>query len=149
VLTVGGLASLPLALGEEYGWRGYVLRRLLPLGRVNATLIVALIWGVWHTPVLLLGLNYPGQPAWAVLPLFLMTVTLTAFLFTWMYLIADQSVMVVAVMHSVLNALTDTFTSPRYLVGADPHLAGGGGLMAIGLLTILVLAVVRYSRQDV
>jgi len=29
--------------GEEYGWRGYLLPRLLPLGEIRATLVVALI----------------------------------------------------------------------------------------------------------
>jgi membrane protease YdiL (CAAX protease family) len=51
-----------LAFGEEFGWRGYLLPRLLPLGEVKAAIIVGLIWGPWHLPVLIVGLNYPGEP---------------------------------------------------------------------------------------
>jgi hypothetical protein len=42
------LSALPvtlLAFGEEYGWRGYLLPRLLPLGEIKATLLLGLIWG--------------------------------------------------------------------------------------------------------
>lgn len=57
VLVVGGVASLPLTIGEEYGWRGYLLPRLLPLGEMKATVILAAIWGIWHMPILLIGLK--------------------------------------------------------------------------------------------
>jgi uncharacterized protein len=85
VLIVGGALGLPLTIGEEYGWRGYLLPRLLPLGEVAATLMVAVLWAVWHIPILLIGLNYPNQPLWAVLPVFTVMIVLTAFPFTWLY----------------------------------------------------------------
>jgi membrane protease YdiL (CAAX protease family) len=90
VLFVGGAVTLPLAIGEEYGWRGYLLPRLLPLGEARATLVLALIWGSWHLPILLIGLNYPGQFVWAVLPVFVASVALTAFPFTWLYVASDE-----------------------------------------------------------
>src|SRR5690349_19574724 len=48
-----------LAFGEEYGWRGYLLPKLLPLGEARAATIVGVIWGLWHAPLLIAGLNYP------------------------------------------------------------------------------------------
>jgi membrane protease YdiL (CAAX protease family) len=112
VIVVGGALGLPLTLGEEYGWRGYLLPRLLPLGEIKATLIVGLIWALWHVPILLIGLNYPEQSLIRVLPVFGITVLLMAFPFTWLYVDSRASVITVAVMHSVLNATGDTFTSP-------------------------------------
>jgi membrane protease YdiL (CAAX protease family) len=44
-----------LGFGEEYGWRGYLLPRLMPLGEIPATLILGLIWSLWHFPVVLAG----------------------------------------------------------------------------------------------
>jgi membrane protease YdiL (CAAX protease family) len=44
-LMLKTLPNVPFTLGEEYGWRGYLLPRLLPLGEVRATLLVGLIWG--------------------------------------------------------------------------------------------------------
>jgi membrane protease YdiL (CAAX protease family) len=44
-LLLKTLPNIPFTLGEEYGWRGYLLPRLLSLGEIRATLLVALIWG--------------------------------------------------------------------------------------------------------
>jgi CAAX protease family protein len=47
-----------LALGEEIGWRDYLLLRLLPLGPVPAYLISGAIWALWHLPYnVVLGFN--------------------------------------------------------------------------------------------
>jgi len=40
--------------GEEFGWRGYLLPRLAPLGGISAAIITGVIWGLWHTPVIVL-----------------------------------------------------------------------------------------------
>jgi uncharacterized protein len=49
-LALAGRDNSVLARGEEYGWRGYLLPRLLPLGEVKASIILALIWAPWHLP---------------------------------------------------------------------------------------------------
>jgi hypothetical protein len=96
-------------------------------------------------------LNYPGQPLWAVLPVFTATVALTAFSFTWLYVASGGSVLVAAVMHSVLNAFGDTFTSARYIPGGNPLVVSGGGLVgaAILLATVSVGAAIRPRRTRV
>jgi hypothetical protein len=146
VLFVGGALGVPLTLGEEYGWRGYLLPRVLPLGELRATFIVAMIWALWHVPILLIGLNYPNQTLSTVLPVFALAVVLTAFPFTWLYVDSRSSVMVVAVMHAVLNATGDTFTSSKYLQG-NPLMVSAGGLVAAAILLVLVVAygVHRYA----
>ena len=59
-----------LTFGEEYGWRGYLLPKLLPLGEVKAAVIVGLIWGPWHAPILIAGLNYSGVNPFAAIGIF-------------------------------------------------------------------------------
>lgn len=49
------------ALGEEIGWRGWLLPSLRPLGTWPALLISGAVWGFWHSPLILLGYNF-GQP---------------------------------------------------------------------------------------
>ena len=149
VLVVGGVASLPLTIGEEYGWRGYLLPRLLPLGEMKATVILAAIWGIWHMPILLIGLNYPGQPLWAVLPAFIAAVALTAFPFTWLYVGSAGSVLIVAVMYSVLNALGDTFTSSRYIPGWQSAHRWRWRIVGTGILLVLVEVWSRLRRERV
>ena len=56
------------ALGEEAGWRGYMMPRLKArFGLLNGRLLGGVVWGVWHWPLMLLvgyeyGTNYLGAP---------------------------------------------------------------------------------------
>lgn len=47
-LTIGPLINMLLALGEELGWRGFLLPRLLPIGQWKVILLSGAIWGIWH-----------------------------------------------------------------------------------------------------
>jgi membrane protease YdiL (CAAX protease family) len=60
--VVFALVIAPVTFGEEWGWRGYLLPSLLPLGQWPALALSGVIWGVWHGPLILLGLNYPLHP---------------------------------------------------------------------------------------
>jgi len=150
LLIVNTAVGLVPAIGEEYGWRGYLLPRLLPLGETAATLILAVIWALWHLPILLIGLNYPGQSLVTLLPMFLVMVILTAFPFTWMFVASAHSVAVVAVMHAALNAVGDTFTSSKYIPAGNPLIVGAGGAISAALLLIVVVAfgAARRRRPD-
>jgi CAAX protease family protein len=143
VVLLNTVVGIPLTFGEEYGWRGYLLPRLLPLGEVRATLLLGTIWGLWHLPALLIGLNYPGQPLWAALLVFTVNILLLAFPFTWLFMASTGSPLVVAVMHASLNAAGDGFTSPTYIPHGNPLIVGGGGLMTAPLM--LVIVVIRYT----
>jgi hypothetical protein len=49
-LTVGVLVTAVATFGEEFGWTGYLLPKLLPLGRWRAALAYGTAWGLWHAP---------------------------------------------------------------------------------------------------
>src|SRR5215211_4943007 len=86
ILTFAGVPiGAALAFGEEFGWRGYLLPKLLPLGEVKVAVIVGLIWGPWHLPVLIAGLNYPGELIIAVLAVFFLSAMLLSLLHTRFY----------------------------------------------------------------
>jgi membrane protease YdiL (CAAX protease family) len=109
VIIGGQLLSILLApalnalftFGEEWGWRGYLLPALLPLGQWPALLISGAIWGLWHAPVILLGYNYPQHPQLGVL---LMTAfcVIIGVLFGWTRL-ATGSVWPAVIAHGALN----------------------------------------------
>jgi membrane protease YdiL (CAAX protease family) len=139
---VNTLISTPLTFGEEYGWRGYLLPRLLPLGEVRATLVLAMIWGLWHLPALLIGLNYPDQPLWAALLVFTLNILLLSFPFTWLYIESRGSPFVVAVTHAALNAAGDGFTTPAHIPTGNPLVVGGAGLISAALMLLMVA--IRY-----
>ena len=100
-----------LGFAEEYGWRGYLLPRLLPLGEVKGTLALGVIWSLWHLPPLIAGLNYPGvHPALAI-TVFCFTVILLSFPFTWLHVQAGGSVLLAALFHGSFNGEYCPFVS--------------------------------------
>jgi membrane protease YdiL (CAAX protease family) len=138
LLLVGTPIGALLAFGEEYGWRGYLLPKLLPLGEVRASLVVALTWGPWHLPVLLAGLNYPGQGLPAVLVVFLLSVAALSLLQTRLFVASGGSVLAVALLHGSLNTFSDRLTNSEHLVG-NPLIVSGGGLLLTTIVAVMML----------
>lgn len=101
-LTLAPLINTLFALGEELGWRGFLLPQLLPLGQGKAIWLSGVIWGIWHAPAILQGLNYPSQPYLGVIFMIVFCVLFGAFL-SWLYL-SSQSPWLPALAHGSLNA---------------------------------------------
>jgi membrane protease YdiL (CAAX protease family) len=113
-----------LTFGEEYGWRGYLLPKLLPLGEVKAAIIVGLIWGPWHAPLLIAGLNYAGVNPFAAIGIFTLATVALSLLFTRLVVAAGGAVLVAAVVHGSFNSFSDTLTTTDHLTG-DQLIVGG------------------------
>jgi len=119
-LTIGPLINTLFALGEELGWRGFLLPRLLPLGQWRAIALSGAIWGVWHAPAIVQGHNYPGRP---VVGIFMMIVfcVLSGAILSWLYL-RTRSPWAPALAHGSLNA---TAGLPiLFLSGVDISIGG-------------------------
>jgi len=71
-------------LGEEYGWRGYALPRLqTKLSPLSASLIIGVVWALWHLPTLLV----PGARGTTGLELWMYLLAMVAgsVIYTWLY----------------------------------------------------------------
>lgn len=101
--VIAPLLNAPFVLGEEWGWRGYLLPRLLPLGQWRALVLSGAIWGVWHAPLILLGHNYPQHPVAGVFFMIVFCV-LTGVLIGWTRL-ATGSVWPAVIIHGSINGL--------------------------------------------
>jgi membrane protease YdiL (CAAX protease family) len=143
------LIALPLTLftfGEEYGWRGYLLPRLLPLGEIRASVMLGVIWGVWHLPLLLAGLNYQGVNVWLAIIIFTFVTVALSFTYTWFYVASSGSVLVAAVYHASTNQFSDTFWVPPLLSGANPF---APSVVSAVLIMALVVVVYKLFRRSV
>src|SRR5262249_3159615 len=60
--TIGTLFRVRTAAGEELGWRGYMLTRLIDAGVHRPVLVSGLVWGLWHVPLILGGAYLVGPP---------------------------------------------------------------------------------------
>jgi uncharacterized protein len=101
--TLGPLLNTLFALGEELGWRGFLLPSLLPLGQWRAILVSGVIWGIWHAPAILQGHNYPSQPVLGIFMMTIFTILLGAIL-SWLYL-RTGSPWAPALGHGTINAV--------------------------------------------
>ncbi len=52
--------SLVLTFSEELGWRGWLQPKLAHLGFWKSSLLIGVIWGLWHAPIIVMGYNFPG-----------------------------------------------------------------------------------------
>jgi uncharacterized protein len=146
ILMVSALPVTLFTFGEEYGWRGYLLPRLLPLGEIRASILLGVIWGVWHLPLLLAGLNYPGVNVWLVIIIFTFVTVALSFTYTWFYVASSGSVLVAAVFHASTNQFSDIFWVPPLLSGANPF---APSLISAVLIMALVVVVYRVFRRTV
>ncbi|KAA0257282.1 MAG: CPBP family intramembrane metalloprotease [Chloroflexi bacterium] len=131
--------TLAAGIGEEFGWRGFLLPRLQ--SRHNALvsgLIVGVAWATWHVPLFFIeGTNqYEQRLANGMLPAILgyaMFVIVQSVQFTWLFNNTKGSVLLAAVFHGASNAWAG------YLgMGNVPF----GGILTLAGLSVLITAVV-------
>lgn len=122
--TVNGL----VALGEEHGWRGLLWERWRHLGVVRANVLIGVVWGLWHAPVVVQGYNYPGAPALGVLGMVVFCTGASTALTALREL--TGSVLPAAAAHGVLNGLAPLLL--LLLPGASPVLSGPVGVLSAG-----------------
>ncbi len=121
-----GLASVPMLalgpLGEELGWRGYLLPRLLnKLSPIAAALAVGAIWMVWHIPAFFLsGLPQNNMS----FPIFVVGGVALSVFITWLFVHARHSVLIAGIIpHAIANAWGDA-TGPMTWINAGVLVAG-------------------------
>jgi membrane protease YdiL (CAAX protease family) len=144
-LTFAPFINMLFALGEELGWRGFLLPRLIPLGQWKAMLLSGAIWGLWHAPTTLLhGYNFPQHPYLGIL---IMTIgcMLLGVILSWLT-VQTRSPWAAALGHGAFNAvagLSFLFLTP----GFDTALAGSPLGLAGWLPMIIVIALLLWRKQ--
>lgn len=128
------LALAVLTLGEELGWRGFLLHAREPLGKAPAILLTGVVWGLRHAPLVLLGYNYETTSPTSPVRMSVTGVLVGALLALLRYRSGSTWAGVVA--HGSLNASTSML-----LAGLAPRSQGVAGTL-IGWPGWVVLCVV-------
>ena len=104
ILAVAGIfTSLITALGEEIGWRGFMLPALLErVGTKKALLISSIVWAGWHIPILISGLYMPGTPVYYKVPAFVLCI-IPVSIIAGILTIKSNSVWPAAFLHAAHN----------------------------------------------
>jgi membrane protease YdiL (CAAX protease family) len=143
-LTAGELVSGVFGAGEELGWRGYMLTRLIQAGVPFPLVASGLIWGTWHLPLILSGQYATGPNPLLSAGLFLVSVTCAGVLIGWLRLWSG-SIWPAVLAHGSWNVvIQDVFD--RSTAGAEP---GGPAALWIGESGILVIAILLLSAAIV
>jgi len=101
MVPVAVVFTLPNALGEELGWRGFALPRLQERrGPLLASVVIGLFWGFWHVPAWIAWPNTEAAPL-ALLLMILNTVP-AAVVFTWLFNRTGGSLLIVVIHHAAI-----------------------------------------------
>jgi membrane protease YdiL (CAAX protease family) len=140
-LVLGGTLFALAALGEELGWRGLLLTELAPLGFWKLSLWTGLIWGIWHTPLILLGLQFPHEPVAGILT---MTAATVAWSPIYTYLtVRAKSVLAATFFHG--SFFLGVFTTV-FLAGGSEFTISPFGVVGIVSALFGIAACVAHDR---
>lgn len=138
--TLGTAAGCLSAFGEEIGWRGYMLTRLITAGVPKPVFISGLIWAFWHVPLILSRQYAAGSKPWLSAMLFVIGVVATGYLAAYLRL-RSGSVWPAVMLHSAWNAIIQG-TFDRATVGT-PLAVGESGWMTMIVSIVVMLIVTR------
>ncbi|MEU0868931.1 CPBP family intramembrane glutamic endopeptidase [Nocardia brasiliensis] len=132
-LVPGTAIGLVFALGEELGWRGYLLTRLMDAGLPQPILIGGLIWAAWHMPLIIGGsyLSGNGGSVLVIAPLFLIQIVVVSYVFARVRL-DTGSVWPAVVLHASWNSVIQSVF--------DTHTTGARAWLWLGEQGLLLLA---------
>ncbi len=147
-VVLGALTNTLFALGEELGWRGFMLRDLEHLGLWRSSLIIGVVWGLWHAPIILLGHNYPAHPQIGVAMMVVFCV-LAAPLHGFVR-VRSGSVVAAALLHGTINAIAIlSLAAPIGGSDLEVGLTGVAGFAALAVVNVILFVVDRrLGRAD-
>jgi len=144
--TITVIKDCATVLGEEIGWRGFLVPELAKRNSFPATSVISgFIWVIWHYPLFLFADYNGGTPVWYFLTVITVTLPFISFVWTWMRL-KSGSLWPAVVLHAAHNTFIQQFFDPMTVDNSKTRYVTGE--FGIALLVISVLmAVYFWSRR--
>jgi membrane protease YdiL (CAAX protease family) len=109
--TAGMIRGLSTALGEEIGWRGFLVPELVKqMSYTKLSLLIGIIWAAWHSPLLLFADYNAGTNRWYAMGCFTVMIVSNSFIFAWLRL-KSGSLWTAAVLHASHNLFVKPFST--------------------------------------
>lgn len=132
------LGALAITFGEEYGWRGFLQDELAGIGLRRSALLIGLIWGTWHIPILLSGVHtYP--PTAAGFATSLVFFSLWGVVQTYVVL-KSGGIWAAAFLHGLVNSVYG-FMRVYFVKPDDKIMSFGLGVFGVASLLLVVVAI--------
>lgn len=122
--------------GEETGWRGYAIPSLESAGwsSYGATTLFAMLWAGWHLPLFLYPFGLQSLPL-LMIPGWIVSILFGAYLTTFLFNSARESLLVVAVFHGMVDIVSITKAATEITLV----------IVNAGLIAAAVLVCIRYG----
>jgi len=130
VFLIGG------PLGEEFGWRGYLMPRLS--ARMNwraASIVVGVVWGLWHVPLFLIAGTLQSQ---IHMPISLLNILAGSVVFGWLFERTQGSILPALVLHTSLNAWAGILAIVPTVATERPYALVTGLLVLVASVLLLL-----------
>lgn len=139
-LPITAYVLVTSVLGEETGWRGFALPRLLArYGPLRASLLLGLVWGLWHLPLFWMDGDFHRT---IPISLFLIQSVALSFLYTWIHQRTQGSLWMAHLFHAASNATLGILPILPFATGSRLRPLW----IAVGLLCLLALISVGALR---
>ena len=146
----GSIAGLAQLFGEEYGWRIFLQNRLSQqYGRIKSVLLVGLVWGLWHTPLVVgAGWTFPGYPVLGVILFTILSILLSIPL--GLAVFKSKSVWLAAFVHGVINYSANYLALNFYMPTDAVYSFGIGiyGLLVLGVIALVFLKSKEWKKRE-
>lgn len=145
------LTTIPLGgpLGEELGWRGFVLPRLQSkLNPICSGILLGIIWASWHIPLFFIhGSSQCGAPFTA----FIIQDIYLSLLFTWVYNRTYGSLILPILFHTAFNTMGSLISCfrPSWLFIPDLKFTVISNIIQILVLVFVLSDMVRTEKKSV
>lgn len=148
VIPLGALQGCVFALGEELGWRGFLVPRLARVTGFDGTALGSgLVWAAWHVPLILFAGYDAGTPAPYSVACFTVMAVGISYLFAWITL-RSGSVWPAMLLHASHNQWIQGFFDRATVdTGPTEYWTGEFGA-ALALAGIAVALLVRSQRRS-
>lgn len=142
---LGSTINACFAFGEEIGWRGFLERELRNWSFWKASILIGMLWGLWHFPLILNGHNYPDHRYIGMLFMLLFTILLSPILL----LIRQQSgsVFTCSIFHGTFNSVA--ILPSAFVNGGSTLEVGVGGFAGLSVLLIMDVGIFFLFKQKI
>ena len=146
--TLGLVGKTSRALGEEIGWRGFLVPELNKVvGFSGVGIISGLMWAVYHYPALLFADYNAGGPPWYGLTCFTLMVVADSFILAWLTL-RSGSLWPAAILHGSHNLIIQSVLTPMTRdTGPTKYIIDEFGIGLVVTITIGAIIVWRKRRE--
>jgi membrane protease YdiL (CAAX protease family) len=136
--TAGVLLSFPTSAGEEIGWRGYLLPRMIEARIPQPILVSSLVWGTWHLPVLFAGVYAMGPSRWISAIGLMIAAVAVGTILAWLR-IGTGSIWPCILLHATWNGLINAGFTLAVQHHAENMWVGETGIIVVVTLVIAAL----------